>query len=76
MVHGQYIRFAILLLVSIYPKLYSCYVNRSCSVQAAKTEGSHNVNLNQIVKPTGKKQYTGLKKRDCFWLPRILILIC
>ena len=32
-VHDQYIRFAILPLISIYQKWYCCYVNRSRSVQ-------------------------------------------
>ena len=47
MVHGQYIGFASLL--SIYQKWWRCYVNRSCSVQAAKMEGGHNRYWNSII---------------------------
>ena len=46
-VHGQYIRFPTVLLISVYQKW--CYVKRSCIVQAAKMECSQHVNWNSII---------------------------
>ena len=48
-VHGQYIRFPTMLLISVYQKWQCCYVKKSCSVQAAKMECSQHVNWNSII---------------------------
>ena len=51
MVHGQYIGFVPLLLISIDQKWQHClcYANRLCSVQAAKIDGNHHENWNSII---------------------------